>query len=349
MADAAPVEDEVRAAKRREIEAKVTAARETQALAERAAKMALDKPERGARTLTKQQVVEKLDNVPMFTIVEEAGGALVGVPDESGEICCRWYADVEEVQSALVLTQHLNPDLPLSLGVTPLGTAFALTSGWKATSSAHPLKLQASKAIVAAVAKELGAAPDGAFPLFGCDELSSPRLLPLFLSKHDLHATWKAMGKSAEAMPTDLSVSSLHTIGTRTLECRTGCCLLACSCGAVPTHHRMPRCPCSAKDADRRQHGLEHADARRLRSRHRSRAQDPDEAKADAGRSRRRAAAARVRAAPSRWCRATWAAGTRAGGGSSVVTGLAGTRGGSIDNARPPYAPHCTWRASLDD
>ena len=250
MADAAPVDDEAKAARRREIERSVAAARETQASAERAAKDALDKPERGARNLTKQQVVEKLDNVPVFTIVEEASGALVGVADESGETCCRWYADVNEVQSALVLTQHLNPDLPLSLGVTPLGTAFALTSGWKTTSSAHPLKLQASKAVVTAVAKELGAAPDGAFPLFGCDELQSARLLPLFLSKDDLHATWRAMGRSADAMPTELQVSSLHTIGASARTRRTGSSLLlparaallltmVCCCGAPPVQKML--------------------------------------------------------------------------------------------------------------
>lgn len=289
MADAVPVEDDAKAARRREIERNVAAAREKQAQAERAAKAALDKPERGARTLTKQQVVEKLDNVPVFTIVEEASGALVGVTDESGETCCRWYADVDEAQSALVLTQHLNPDLPLSLGVTPLGTAFALTSGWKATSSAHPLKLQASKAIVAAVAKELGASPDGAFPLFGCDELRSPRLLPLFLSKEDLHATWRAMGRSAEAMPTELQVSSLHTIGPSACKRRTDS-LSACSRGAS-THHVLLRCPASAQDAHRRQHGLEHADARRVRKCHCSCAQDPDKAQ-EAGGSRRRATAA---------------------------------------------------------
>ena len=83
----AAAEDEAKAAKRREIEARVAEARKKQA----------EEAEMVYTPLTKQQVVEKLDNVPMFTITT-AKHQLVGVPDESGEICCRWYADVEEVQ-----------------------------------------------------------------------------------------------------------------------------------------------------------------------------------------------------------------------------------------------------------
>ena len=111
------MEDEARAARRREIEANVALARAKQEAEEQAAKAALDAPERGTRTLTRQQVIEKLDNVPVFSVVTIAERKLVGIPDESGEVCIRWFADADEAKSALVLTQHLSPDTPLQLGV----------------------------------------------------------------------------------------------------------------------------------------------------------------------------------------------------------------------------------------
>ena len=72
------------------------------------------------------QVVEKLDSVPVFTVTT-LEKQLMPVPDEAGTTCCRWYADVDEAQRALVLTQHLHPDTPLVLGVTPLGTLVSST------------------------------------------------------------------------------------------------------------------------------------------------------------------------------------------------------------------------------
>ena len=41
------------------------------------------------------------------------------VPDESGNTCCRWYADVDEAQSAhLTLALTLAPTLALTLTLT---------------------------------------------------------------------------------------------------------------------------------------------------------------------------------------------------------------------------------------
>tara|TARA_B100000795_G_scaffold265016_1_gene246279 strand:- start:37 stop:180 length:144 start_codon:yes stop_codon:yes gene_type:complete len=44
-------------------------------------------------------VVEKLDSVPVFTVTT-LEKQLMPVPDEGGTTCCRWYADVDEAQSA---------------------------------------------------------------------------------------------------------------------------------------------------------------------------------------------------------------------------------------------------------
>ena len=103
--------------------------------------------------------------------------------------------------------------LQLKLAVTPLGTAFALTEGWQSTPSKLPLRLHQNASVVAAVAEELGASADAkAFPLFCCDELSSARVMPFFLSKKDLADTWTSAGRPADKLPQDLTVVLLSTL-----------------------------------------------------------------------------------------------------------------------------------------
>ena len=129
MATGEEAEAEARAARRKEIEANVAEAKRKQAAQAVEAAAASAAATGGFTPLSKQQVVEKLNSVPVFTVTT-LEKQLVPVPDEGGSTCCRWYADVDEAQSALVLAQHLNPNTPLVLGVTPLGTAFALVHGW---------------------------------------------------------------------------------------------------------------------------------------------------------------------------------------------------------------------------
>ena len=162
--------------------------------------------------LTRQEVVEKLDSIPVFHL-QNAQAKIFPVPNVDGELAVRWYSDVDEANSALVATQALNPDTPLQLGVTPLGTAFALSEGWQQTPSTYPLRLHASSRVAATLAKELGAEPDaGAFPLFGCTELQSSRVLPLFLSREDMQETWRATGRSADSFPSDCTVLDLRQL-----------------------------------------------------------------------------------------------------------------------------------------
>lgn len=177
-----------------------------------------------ARPLSKQEVVNLLDSIPTFKIVTEADGKIVGtVADENGEECVRWWTDPDEAGSALVLAQHLKPDVPLRLAVTPLGTAFALSAGWSPNQSSLPLKLHASTSVVAGAAEELGAAADAdAFPLFCCDELSSNRVRPFFLSREDLAATWVSAGRSADALPSELTCVALPQLAKMMLAAHGG-------------------------------------------------------------------------------------------------------------------------------
>ena len=109
MATGEEAEAEARAARRKEIEANVAEAKRKQAAQAVEAAAASAAATGGFTPLSKQQVVEKLNSVPVFTVTT-LEKQLVPVPDEGGSTCCRWYADVDEAQSALVLAQHLNPN-----------------------------------------------------------------------------------------------------------------------------------------------------------------------------------------------------------------------------------------------
>ena len=168
--------------------------------------------------LTRQEVVGLLDSVPVFNIVNN-DGRIVGTLDENGEEAVRWWADVDEAGSALVVAQLKHPDMPLRLAVTPLGTAFALSEKWQETPSKLPLKLHASRTVVTGLADELGATADeDAFPIFSCEELSNSRVMPFFLSREDLLDTWVAAGRPAASVPTELTVTLLRTLTKLMLE-----------------------------------------------------------------------------------------------------------------------------------
>lgn len=169
--------------------------------------------------LSKQDIVNLLDSVPVFNIVNDER-KIVGTFDEAGTECIRWYADVEEAESALVVAQLRSPDMPLHLAVTPLGTAFALSEKWQSSPSALPLKLHASKTVTAGLAEELGATVDAddIFPVFSCEELSNARVMPFFLSRQDLADTWVAAGRPADKIPQELTVTLLRTLTKLMLE-----------------------------------------------------------------------------------------------------------------------------------
>jgi len=172
--------------------------------------------------LTRQEVVAVLDSVPTFHLMN-MGKKIFGSPDEAGELAIRWFVDVDEAMAALELVQAHNPDVPLQLGVTPLGTAFALVQGWEPNGSKLPLRLQASRATVAGVAEDLSAAWTAeeaatALPIFSCAELKSDRVIPFWVSKPDVKATWLATGRSEAEMPKELVVADLRSVVAKAMS-----------------------------------------------------------------------------------------------------------------------------------
>ena len=59
------------------------------------------------RPLSKQEVVSKLDSIPTFNIVTVADSRIMSTTDETGAECVRWWVDVDEAQSALVVARTL--------------------------------------------------------------------------------------------------------------------------------------------------------------------------------------------------------------------------------------------------
>ena len=162
--------------------------------------------------LTLQEVVNKLDTIPTFHIVH-ANGQVFPNTDEDDEVAIRWYLDVDEAEAALGVLQAINPKVPLQLGVTPLGTAFAFSEGWQATPSEHPLKLQASRALTADLAQELEAEPDfSALPMFTADAMQNSRVLPFWTTKAGVASTWVAAERDPAKMPEKLTVVDLRQL-----------------------------------------------------------------------------------------------------------------------------------------
>lgn len=52
-------------------------------------------------------------------------------------------------------------------------------------------------------------------PIFSCEELQSSSMLPVFLSRADLAATWVAAGRSKETMPETVTVVDLRVLVER--------------------------------------------------------------------------------------------------------------------------------------
>uniref|UniRef100_A0A7S0NWM0 Uncharacterized protein n=1 Tax=Calcidiscus leptoporus TaxID=127549 RepID=A0A7S0NWM0_9EUKA len=168
--------------------------------------------------LTKHEIIEKLNAVPTFCLLNSDQNIVAMVDPEGGEgEVCLWFTDADDARRMLAVALEQNPDALLHLGVTPLGLAFALAERWAESPFVGDMRLQGNRAVVASMGpmlrEQLAAQglPAGAWqlPLFCCDELSSARVMPVFLSRADLVAAWEASGRSKESLPANLAVIEL--------------------------------------------------------------------------------------------------------------------------------------------
>lgn len=197
-----------------------------QAAAEAAAKI----PPRKA--LTKEEIMEKLNGVPTFCITNDEGG-IVGMSDAEGDkksVC--WFTDADEAKAISKAMGDANPEAGLRLAVHGLGGAYTQCNGWPAEEgetdkTAHSpdgadieLRVQGNHALVKATAdkmKELlvenGLDPGcWQHPVFLCEKLASPSLMPIFLSPRDLATVWEKSGRDKEDLPKDITVLELRLL-----------------------------------------------------------------------------------------------------------------------------------------
>ena len=183
-------------------------------------------------TLSHQEIVNKLDIVPVFNIVRMPDRAMVPTEDDfgiTGDPSACWYFDHEDAKTQLEALQKENPTVQLAIETTPLGTAFALSEGWQPVPENTALRLQASRAGLGELPEAPDPLPDalrerfnprtGPIPLLGVDDFRLGNgSTPLFFGITDLVRTWtRDTGKPKEEMP-NLTLVDLRLIVARMLS-----------------------------------------------------------------------------------------------------------------------------------
>jgi len=199
-----------------------------------------------SQALTWQEIVGKLNNVPVFALVDSSGG-LVGTHNTATDSrTITFYLDAGEAQEALRSSQQGNLAATItssvdvhSLRLTALGlgAAFSLCKGFSndpasiaevhklwgsAANFDGELKLQGSHALVAATKDALqtmcleAGIETGCWtlPVLGSDSLTSSTSSPMFFTLADLKRVWSSAsgGADDDSMPKDVKVLDLRML-----------------------------------------------------------------------------------------------------------------------------------------
>ena len=171
-------------------------------------------PLRRARALVsldKQEVLEKLNAVPVFAVANGAGQFMSTVSEfaETGAPVITFYLDIADAKASLAFATADDPSAGVQLTVAPLGKAFTMKS------SDVTVQLQPSQAEYNSIRADLGFSSadesEGTMqliPLFYSDELkfesaSDPEnpSTPFFFGLGDYRAAWVASGLAADKLP----------------------------------------------------------------------------------------------------------------------------------------------------
>jgi len=178
--------------------------------------------------LSGDDIVKKLNAVPCFCILNGAD-TIVGLKDpndamDQNEVCC-WFCDAAEAKLTLAQVKAANPEIAASLhiGVTPLGIAFAFASGWADCHFFGEKQVRGASEALAGGQDMVPMLRDQALqqgleaqswnvPVFSCDELQSPTVMPLFLSRKALAEAWVTSGRKLADIPANLAVMDLGVV-----------------------------------------------------------------------------------------------------------------------------------------
>ena len=159
--------------------------------------------------LDKQEVLEKLNAVPVFGVANGADQLMSTADAETGTPVITFYLDIADAQRSLAFAKAADLSAGVELLVAPLGKAFTM----KSTDAS--VQLQPSQAEYNSIRQDLGfSAADESegsmqlIPLFYSDELKfeSPSepdnpSTPFFFGVGDYRAAWVASGQAAETLP----------------------------------------------------------------------------------------------------------------------------------------------------
>jgi len=184
--------------------------------------------------LTQQQVIDKMNAVPVFRVIHRVAG------DKGYFVCTRtpsdpeghpglptWYTDLDDAQKALEATQAACPDESFEITPTPLGVAVALSEGW--ANGQKSFRIQGSQSVLDGLSGKEHKVPEdlaakmnpstGPIPLFSLRTLATETVHPVFFSREDLARTWKAAGRDLDDLPGDdeLTTTDLRMLVVRTL------------------------------------------------------------------------------------------------------------------------------------
>ena len=170
------------------------------------------------KSLTQDEIMQKLNAVPTFCIVDEDEN-LVNLQTDEGEPAVRFFIDAGDAQEALEMTVVGSPELRSPhLSAMPLGVAFTACGnsrpGARFVMQGPRRALDESEDEVRAQLEKQNIDPDGwLLPVYCADDFQTEQLFPLFFSKDDLTAGWVRAGKpESEAMFLITTVMDLRSL-----------------------------------------------------------------------------------------------------------------------------------------
>jgi len=185
--------------------------------------------------LTKDEIIEKLNRVPTFAVVNNDGIVVpMTAADGSADVC--WFLDPEEAKEtlALTLTSHPEAEGHLRLACSPLGVVFEMCNGFPEAEAGQDAEEEGSPKYLGGTLRLVGPRESGsgsneaalreqqkaqgiepgAWVLATCchDDFQTETIMPIFFSQDGFVAGWTRSGKPADSVPENLAVMDLRVL-----------------------------------------------------------------------------------------------------------------------------------------
>ena len=156
------------------------------------------------RRLSVQDIIEKLNRIPAFTVCDAGGNVQMASATEGEEPYVMWLTDAALSKKTLEAASVSVPNAGLSC--MPLGTVTAIAAGWAKMAGAESLKFRigSTDLSLTTYAQAKGVTPeelDGwVVPLFFSKHLArKDGTFPIFFDPEHVVAAWKQMTPGVEA------------------------------------------------------------------------------------------------------------------------------------------------------